>query len=64
MFLAYRKLESYLKPNFLGVPGVRDKRSECDMYQPRPVKSHELPGCNGDGHYLCEKCCHLNQEEE
>jgi len=42
-----------------GLPGIRDRDSRCVVYEPRPREMGDFSDCSGDGHYLCQECCHL-----
>ena len=58
---AYRRLmkgrPQRLPPD--GLPGIRDPDSRCDIYEPRKRELGDFNDCQGDGHYLCQECCHL-----
>ena len=41
-----------------GVPGYRSSTAICTGYSPRKRKRQDYSECEGDGHYLCAKCCH------
>lgn len=43
----------------VGDPGVRDPDAPCEHYEPGSPKGtpHD---CDGDGHYLCERCVAWN----
>lgn len=41
-----------------GIPGHRDPDAPCPGYEPRPREMGDWGDCRGDGHYLCEECCH------
>jgi hypothetical protein len=45
----------------MGRPGERDPLASCVAYQPECYTGY-WDGCEGDGHYLCEECCHLGME--
>jgi hypothetical protein len=45
----------------MGIPGQRDPLSPCLEYQPTPYMGY-WDTCEGDGHYLCQECCHLYKE--
>lgn len=38
---------------------MRDPESRCHCYEPREKRAIDFGGCEGDGHYLCKECCHL-----
>lgn len=41
----------------IGMPGVRDPESPCELFTPGEPSS--TSGCDSDGHYICEECLHL-----
>lgn len=43
----------------VGVPFNRDPDNVCRVYEPRKPGNGDWYECQGDGHYLCEECCHL-----
>jgi hypothetical protein len=45
----------------VGLPGNRDPENPCVVYEPRPVEPGDFADCQGDGHYLCKECCHLDR---
>lgn len=45
-----------------GLPGIRDRNSRCNIFEPRKRQPGDFADCSGDGHYLCKKCCHLDPE--
>lgn len=60
---AYRRWNNPITVQPVGLPGHRDPESPCDYYTPRP--RHPLDWserCEGDGHYLCKRCAHLQRE--
>ena len=42
-----------------GLPGWRDDDAPCLAYDPRERKPED-PGCDTDGHHLCEGCAYYN----
>lgn len=57
---AYRRWAIKGQPKPAGVPGNRDPSHPCDYYSPRPRLLSDFSDCQGDGHYLCRECCHLD----
>ncbi len=45
-----------------GVPSVRSMESPCPAYSPRRARLGDWAGCETDGHYLCQECCHRRTE--
>lgn len=45
-----------------GVPGIRDVNNRCPIFEPRKPMRGDLTDCQGDGHYLCQECCHMDPE--
>lgn len=64
--LSWRKYRSFHDPEEMpvGIPNVRDPDHRCSCFEPRPRIMQDWGGCQGDGHYLCLKCCHYEKEEE
>jgi hypothetical protein len=58
---AYRRWTIEGQPKPVGVPGNRDPDHPCDIYSPRPLRIGDFADCQGDGHYLCQECCHLDR---
>lgn len=48
----------------LGVPFNRDPEHPCTFYEPRKHEIGDYSKCMGDGHYLCQGCCHLARFED
>jgi hypothetical protein len=44
----------------MGIPCHRDSEAQCDTYWPAKMRNTE-PKCDGDGHYLCNKCAWFNK---
>ena len=42
-----------------GLPGIRDPDNRCAIFEPRKRELGDFSDCQGDGHYLCQECCHL-----
>lgn len=58
---AYRRWATEGEPKPVGIPGNRDPESPCDVYAPRPRRWNDFADCQGDGHFLCKECCHLDR---
>jgi hypothetical protein len=58
---AYRRWRDPNAPMPVGVPGNRDPKHVCDVYDPAPPGGWD---CKGDGHYLCRNCAHFREESE
>lgn len=62
--LSYRRAVARPDEEPDGVPGRRDPEARCSAYAPRERRPGEWGDCQGDGHYLCEECCHKAPEGE
>ncbi len=58
---AYRRLPE--DDDHEGIPGKRSKADPCEEYSPRNRQRY-TGRCDGDGHYLCRECKHLNEPME
>lgn len=56
---AYRRCAEPIATAPSGLPFMRDPESRCHCYEPREKRAIDFGGCEGDGHYLCKECCHL-----
>lgn len=56
---AYRRWATAETVHPIGIPGERDPDNVCGVYAPRKWKIGDFRDCRGDGHYLCNRCCHL-----
>ena len=54
---AFRRLKQVTPYMPVGIPGIRDPLSPCDVYAPRKRRSLDF-ACWSDGHYLCRECAH------
>lgn len=45
----------------IGLPLQRDPDAPCEYYAPRKVQHGDFQDCDGDGHYLCARCCHFKK---
>ncbi len=61
---AYRRWVSVRRPSDLptGIPGHRDPDAPCSAYAPRRRMLGDWRDCQGDGHYLCVGCAHLDPD--
>ncbi len=55
---SYRRLFIVTKHPPDGVPTIRDWQALCNGYEPRKKRLQDWTGCETDGHYLCQECCH------
>lgn len=61
---AYRRAAQASKVPPDGIPMMRDPDHPCSGYEPRTKKWQDWGRCRGDGHYLCNECCHHERAEE
>ena len=62
MRLAYRRVVVVTQvPD--GIPTVRSIEAPCPGYAPKKACPEDWQGCETDGHYLCEDCCHKKVED-
>jgi len=63
---AYRRLCSktgYDGKKPVGIPAQRDPDSPCEYYSPKAWRG-DWNDCCGDGHYLCNECCHYRYSKK
>jgi hypothetical protein len=60
---AWRQIKIKSNEIKYGVPGIRDVNNPCESYMPGNKESG-FNNCWGDGHYLCEQCRYLTDEED
>jgi hypothetical protein len=60
---AYRRWASAGHPKPVGIPGNRDPEHPCTGFEPRRKHPSDW-GCQSDGHYPCEGCCHRDEPED
>lgn len=58
-FAFRRAMEAPAVP--VGLPGHRDTQAKCEFYYPARGRYQYIGRCAGDGHYLCQECCHLDK---
>ncbi len=46
----------------VGIPAQRDPDNPCESYSPRIKYGGDWSDCQGDGHYLCNECCHYSEK--
>lgn len=57
---AYRRIADMETSTIpVGIPGMRDPRTPCGAYAPRPRGKKDWGHCHTDGHYQCEDCAHI-----
>lgn len=64
---AFRRARIITEKAPTGLPGIRDSAHPCRMYAPRRPHVLDFQDCQGDGHYLCGECAHIDRtprEEE
>lgn len=64
-FTLYFRINPDKAKSIPGIPYQRDPDAPCDGYEPFIKHSNNIfSGCETDGHYLCQKCCHRKIEME
>jgi hypothetical protein len=62
---AYRRWAVPAEKKPTGIPLNRDPECPCPAFEPRPRHYRDWGKCQGDGHYLCNECCHwIGAEQE
>ena len=64
MVFAYRRMRIIARIEPVGIPGRRDPENPCHGFEPRRAGDKDWGHCQGDGHYLCQECAHLEAPEE
>ena len=56
--------QTNIKP--VGLPLNRDPDNPCPGYEPKKYGrgQFKFDDCEGDGHYLCKNCVHLQKENQ
>jgi len=60
---SYRRYAIATENKPTGIPNNRDPNHPCTGYEPRTKRTMDWGDCDGDGHYLCDECCHKENEE-
>lgn len=47
-----------------GTPGIRDEDAPCADFDPSESDALDFQNCDGDGHYLCQKCRNFDHSEK
>jgi hypothetical protein len=61
---AYRRWAEGCPTPPVGTPFVRDPADRCVAYAPRKPRPDDWCDCEGDGHYLCKACAHLDPQSK